>query len=104
MIGALSMLSRTFDDIAKTVMGVPLLSLLCVVCGGDARGQTPGQSDANPKELHGGIEIALRTVRAIALRVSISPEGDSTKIFSTDQITPSTPFPRDDKPSPEYIR
>src|SRR5262249_29428629 len=97
------MLSRKFDDITKNAMGVALLGLLCVVGGGDARGQTPGQPDANPKELHGGIEIALRTVRAIVLRVSISPEGDSTKIISSDQITPSTPFPRDDKPTPEYI-
>ena len=97
------MFSRKFDDITKNAMGVALLGLLCVVGGGDARGQTPGQPDANPKELHGGIEIALRTVRAIVLRVSISPEGDSTKIISSDQITPSTPFPRDDKPTPEYI-
>src|SRR5262245_1988851 len=104
MIGALSMLSRTFDDIAKNAMGTALLSLLCAVCGGAASGQTPSPSDPNPKELHGGIEIALRTVRAIALRVSISPEGDNIRILSSDQQTPSTPLLRDDKPSPEYIR
>ena len=98
------MLSRKFDDIAKNAMGVALLGLLCAVCGDDARGQTPNPSDPNPKELHGGIEIALRTVRAIALRVSISAEGDTTKIIGSDQLTLPTPFPRDDKPTPEYIR
>lgn len=98
------MLSRKFDDVAKNAMGVALLGLLCAVCGDDARGQTPNPSDPNPKELHGGIEIALRTVRAIALRVSISAEGDTTKIIGSDQLTPPTPFPRDDKPTPEYIR
>ena len=98
------MLSRKFDDVAKNAMGVALLVLLCAVCGDDARGQTPNPSDPNPKELHGGIEIALRTVRAIALRVSISAEGDTTKIIGSDQLTLPTPFPRDDKPTPEYIR
>src|SRR5262245_2812672 len=104
MIGALSMHSRTFEVIAKNAMGVALLSLLCAVCGGYARGQTPSQSDPATKELHGGIEIALRTVRAIALRVTISAEGDSTKVISTEQLTPSTPFPKDEKATPEYIR
>jgi hypothetical protein len=98
------MLSRTFDDVAKNAMGVALLTLLCAVCGGEARCQTPSQSDPNPKEMHGGIEIALRTVRAIVLRASISAEGDNIKIVSSDQLTPPTPLARDDKPSPEYIR
>src|SRR5262245_41968445 len=103
MIGALSMLSRTIENIAKNAMGVALLSLLCAFCGGDVRCQTPGPSDPNAKELHGGVEIGLRTVRAIALRASISPE-DSIRVVSSDQLTPSTPLARDDKPTPEYIR
>jgi len=98
------MLSRKFDGIAKNAMGAALLSLLSTVCGGDARCQSPSPSDSNPKELHGGIEIALRAVRAIALRVSTGVEGDNIKILGSDQLTPSTPFPRDDKPTPEYIR
>ena len=52
------MLSRKFDDVAKNAMGVALLSLLCVVYGDDARGQTPSPSDPNPKEMHGGIVTA----------------------------------------------
>ncbi|HEV2666612.1 MAG TPA: hypothetical protein VG324_16965, partial [Blastocatellia bacterium] len=84
-------------------IGIALLSLLGVVCGGDARCQTPPLPAADPKELHGGIELALRSVRAIALRVS-NAEGDNIKIINSDHLTPLTPFPRDDKPTPEYIR
>jgi len=98
------MLSRKFDGAARNAIGVALLSLLTIVCGGDVRCQSPTPSDSNPKELHGGIEVALREVRAIALRVSTSAEGDNIKILGSDRLTPSTPFPRDDKPTPEYIR
>lgn len=97
------MLSRTIDDIIKNAMGVALMILLCAVCDGDALCQTPGPSDSNSKEMHGGIEIALRTVRAIALRAAVTPE-DSIRIISSDQLTPSMPLPRDEKPTPEYIR
>jgi hypothetical protein len=99
------MLSRTPDGIAKLAIGMALLSLLSVVCGGDARCQTPAASAPDPKELHGGIEVALRSVRAIVLRVSTNAEGDNIpKILSSDQINPSTPFPKDDKPTSEYTR
>src|SRR5215813_10697465 len=82
-----------------------LLSLLNVVCGGDARCQTPGPPAPNPKELHGGIEVALRSVRAIVLRVPTDAEKDNVpKILNSDQLNPSTPFPKDDRPTPEYIR
>ncbi len=98
------MLSRKFDGFAKNAMGVALLSLLSMVGGGEARCQSPTPPDSNPKELHGGIEIALGTVRAIALRVPTGAEGDNIKILSSDQLTLSTPIPRDNKPTPEYIR
>ncbi len=93
--------SRTFDDIAKNLIGLVLLAL-CAVCSVDA--QTPAQPEPNPKELHGGIEIALRTIRAIALRVSITPEGDNIRVLNSDLLTPATPFPKDEKATPEYIR
>ena len=98
------MFSRKFDGVARNAMGVALLSLLSTVCGGDARCQSPPPSDSNPKELHGGIEVTLRAVRAIALRVSTGAEGENIKILGSDQLTPSIPFPRDDKPTPEYVR
>jgi len=98
------MLSRTLYGAAKMAIGMALLSLLNVVCAGDACCQTPGPPAPNPKELHGGIEVALRSVRAIVLRVPTNAEGDNVpKILSSEQINPSTPFPRDDKPTPEYI-
>lgn len=97
------MLSRILDGIAKMAIGLALVSLLGVVCG-DARCQTPTPSAYDPKELHGGIEVALRSVRAIVLRIPTNAEGDNIKILNSDHLTPSTPFPRDDKPTPEYIR
>ncbi|MGH9769065.1 MAG: hypothetical protein ACREAB_16680 [Blastocatellia bacterium] len=81
-----------------------LLSLLITVCGGDARRQSPGPSDFNPKELHGGIEIAPRIIRSIALRISNGAEGENIKILNSDQLIPSTPFPKDEKLTPEYLR
>src|SRR5262245_15196600 len=98
------MFSRKFDVVAKYALGVVLLGLWVTVCGGRAHGQLPGPADANPKELHGGIEIALNAVRAIALRVSTGAEGDNIKILSSDQITPTLALLKDDKPTPEYIR
>jgi len=98
------MLSRTPDGIAKMAIGMALMSLLSSVCGGVARCQTPPATSADPKELHGGIEIALRSVRAIALRVSTNAEGDNIRITYSEQINPSTPLPKDDKPTTEYIR
>lgn len=97
------MLSRTLSGAAKMAIGMALLSLFTVVCSGDARCQAPASPAPDPKELHGGIEVALKSVRAMTLRVSINAE-DSIKIVNSDQINPSTPFPKDDKPSPEYIR
>src|SRR5215510_2173027 len=97
--------SRTLYDAVKMAIGLALLSLLNLVCGGDARCQTPGPPAPNPKELHGGIEVSLRTVRAIVLRVPANPGGDNVpKITNTDQQNPSTAYPKDDKPTPEYIR
>ena len=61
-------------------------------------------STPDPKELHGGIEVALRSVRSIVLRVSTNSEVDNIKIISADQINPSTSFPKDDKLAPEYVR
>jgi hypothetical protein len=97
------MLSRTLYGAAKMAIGMALLSLFTVVCNGDARCQATASPAPDPKELHGGIEVALRSVRAMTLRVSNNAE-DSIKIISSDQINPSTPSPKDDKPSPEYIR
>src|SRR5262245_29072081 len=98
------MLSRTFDGIAKTASGMALLILLGAVCSGEALCQNPPPPDSDPKGMHGGIEIALRTVRAVALRVSTDTEGDNIpRIQGSDQIIPSTPFPRDEKLTPEYI-
>src|SRR6266511_3804418 len=97
--------SRTLYGAAKMTIGMALLSLLNLVCGGDARCQTPGPPAPNPKELHGGIEVSLRSVRAIVLRVPTDPAGDNVpKILNSDQLNPLTPFPKDEKPTPEYIR
>jgi hypothetical protein len=98
------MLSRTLYGAAKMAIGLAFMILLSVGCGSEARCQTPAPPAPNPKELHGGIEVALRSVRAIVLRVSTNPEGDNIKIISADQITLSTSIPKDDKPAPEYIR
>lgn len=96
------MLSRTLDGIAKMAIRIALLGLFGVICG-DARCQTPVSSASRPKELYGGIEIALRAVRVIALSVSTGADGD-IDIAHSDQIIPSTPFPREEKLTPEYLR
>src|SRR5262245_45318235 len=98
------MLSRTLYGAAKMAIGMAFMILLSVGCGSEARGQTPAPSAPDPKEMHGGIEVALRSVRAIVLRVPTSTEGDNIKIVGNDQINPSTSFPKDGKPTPEYIR
>jgi hypothetical protein len=98
------MLSRTHYGAAKMAIGTAFMILLSVGCGSEARSQTPPPPAPDPKEMHGGIEVALRSVRAIVLRVSTNPEGDNIKIVNADQYTPSTSFPKDDKPAPEYVR
>ncbi|HEY8459691.1 MAG TPA: hypothetical protein VIM99_04880 [Blastocatellia bacterium] len=98
------MLTRTLDGIAKTAIGMTLLIVLYAVCNSEARCQTSISPAFDPKELHGGIEIALRAVRAVALRVSTGPDGDSVhSIQGSDQILPSAPFPIDENLTPEYI-
>jgi len=98
------MLSRTIDGIAKTANGMALLILFSAVYTGAALCQIPASPASDPKELHGGIEVAIRAVRAVALRVSTGTDGDNTpSIQGSDQIIPSTPFPRDEKLTPEYI-
>jgi hypothetical protein len=98
------MLSRTFDGIAKTAIGLAILILLSAAFSGDARCQTPVSPASDSKELHGGIEIALRAVRAVALRISTDASGDNIPtIQGSDQIIPTTPFPRDEKLTTEYI-
>jgi hypothetical protein len=85
-----------------------LLSLLITVGGDDARCQISNTSNSNPNvnlaELHGGIEITPRVVRAIGLRISNGAEGDNIKVLYYDQSVPTTPFPREAKFPPEYIR
>jgi hypothetical protein len=103
-IQELSMFARKLDSIIKYMVVMSLLGLLGVVCGVDARCQSPGQTVSNQKELYGGIEIALRTVRLIAMRVPLSPGEENIRILDSDQLIPSTAFPKDDKPTPEYIR
>ena len=98
------MLSRTLDSIPKMAIGLSLLSVLCALCAGDARCQTSVSTAADPKELHGGIEITLQAVRAIVLRVSTDANGENIGIQGSDQIIPSPSLPRDEKLSPEYIR
>jgi hypothetical protein len=98
------MLSRTLNGAAKMTIGMAFMILLSVGCSSEARCQTSAPPAPDPKELHGGIEVGLRSVRWIVLRVSTNPEGDNIKIVSADQINPSTPLPKDDKPAPEYIR
>jgi hypothetical protein len=85
-----------------------LLSILITVGGDDVRCQTSNTSNSNPTvnlaELHGGIEITPRVVRAIGLRISNGSEGDNIKVLYYDQSVPTTPFPREAKFPPEYIR
>jgi len=81
-----------------------LLFILSFVCGADARCQSSSPSDVNPNELHGGIEIAPRTIRVIALRISNGADGDNIKILSSEQVTLITPAPKDEKLAPEHIR
>lgn len=85
-----------------------LLSLLVIVGGGDARGQISNAPNATPNvnlaELHGGIEITPRVIRAIGLRISNGNEGDNIKVLYYDQLVPTTAFPREAKFPPEYIR
>ncbi|MGH9751223.1 MAG: hypothetical protein ACREA2_00425 [Blastocatellia bacterium] len=98
------MLSRTLNGIAKMTVGMALLSMVSVICGGNVQCQTPTSPSPDPKEMHGGIEIALRVVRSIAIRVSTSSDGEKISIEDSDQDIPSTPFPRGEKLTPEYIR
>jgi hypothetical protein len=95
------MLSRIFDSIATRAISMALLILLSVCYNVEARCQTQAAPAIDPKELHGGIEIALRAVRAIALRVSNAADGEMS-ILGSDQIISSKPFPKDEKS--EYIR
>ena len=85
-----------------------LLSLLIIVGGGDARCQISNTPNSTPNvnltELHGGIEITPRVVRAIGLRISNGNEGDNIKVLYYDQLIPSAAFPREAKFPPEYIR
>jgi hypothetical protein len=98
------MLTRTLDGIAKTAIGMTLLIMLCAACSGDVRCQTPVPPASDSKELYGGIEIALRAVRSVALRVSTSADGENVPtIQGSDQIIPSTPFPTDEDLTPEYV-
>jgi hypothetical protein len=97
--------SQTLYGAAKMAIGMAFLSLLNLVCGGRALCQTPGPPAPNPKELHGGIEVSLRSVRVIVLRVPTAAEKDNVpKIINFDQQSPSSPFPKDDRPTPDYIR
>lgn len=98
------MLARTFDGIAKTAISMALLIMLSAVYSGDARCQTPAPTASDSKELHGGIEITPRAVRAVALRVSVVADGDTIpSIQGSDQILLSTPLPTDGILTPEYI-
>ncbi|HEY6402319.1 MAG TPA: hypothetical protein VI479_12975 [Blastocatellia bacterium] len=98
------MLTRTLDGIAKKAIGMTFLIMLCAACSGDVRCQNPVPPASDSKELYGGIEIALRAVRAVALRVSTSADGDNIPtIQGSDQIIPSTPFSRDEDLTTEYI-
>ncbi|MGH9834836.1 MAG: hypothetical protein ACREBD_11665 [Blastocatellia bacterium] len=85
-----------------------LLSLLITVGGGKARCQVSNAPNVTPNvnltELHGGIEITPRVIRAIALRIWTSNEGDNIKVLYYDQLIPSAAFPREAKFPPEYIR
>jgi hypothetical protein len=56
------------------------------------------------RELHGGIEVAQKAVRVIALRISHEDEGYNVKILYSDSVTPSRSYPQDGKLSPDYTR
>jgi hypothetical protein len=80
------------------------LCLLLFVWEGEDRCQTPGGSNPNSMELHGGIEISPRIIRVIALRISNRADGENVQILHSDQIAPSIPIPTDERLTPEYIR
>ncbi len=98
------MLSRRIGSMPKMAIGLALLSLTILTYGARVHCQTGASPAPNPKELHGGIEIALRAVRAIVLRVSTNADGENISVQGSDQAIPSTPFPRDEKLTSEYIR
>ncbi len=96
---------------AKVVQNCLASVCLCALCGWFASASVVWSdlddsldSDVNPNELYGGLEIAPGIIRAIALSISNDADGDNIKILGSDQITPSIPFSRDEKFTPEYIR
>jgi hypothetical protein len=94
----------TIANVRTAVRLTLLLSLLGFVGAVEVRGQAPGPSAPNPAELHGGIEISPRIIRAIALRISNGADGENIKILNSEQATPSIPFPVDARLTLEYIR
>jgi hypothetical protein len=80
-----------------------ILSVL-IACHSTIFAQQAKALKPDSRELHGGIEVAPKVVRVIALRISNEDESDNVKILYSDSVTPSTPYPQDGKLSPDYIR
>jgi hypothetical protein len=62
----------------------------------------PASSQTDPSELHGGIELSPRVVRAIAVQI---PAGGNIKVLFSYSLPLTTPsYVKDGKLTPEYIR
>src|SRR5262245_55163528 len=72
-------------------------------------GQTGGQGILTDKipvtELHGGIELSPRVVRAIALRIAENDDSNSLQVlFSYSQAITTPSYSKEGRLTPEYIR
>ncbi|MGH9841969.1 MAG: hypothetical protein ACREEM_24700, partial [Blastocatellia bacterium] len=74
------------------------------VCGQTASQPVPSER-IPPPELHGGIEISPRVVRAIALRIAESAEGNNIKVLFSYSLPLTSPvLSKDGRLTPDYIR
>ncbi len=81
-----------------------LLNTVLIICQAEVLCQQRNPPVFNPNEMHGGIEIAPRMVRAIALRISNGEEGYNIKVLHYDQAALLTAPSGDAKLSAENIR
>ena len=82
---------------------IPLLSAI-LLSGALAFSQSnkPASGQPDPSELHGGIELSPRVVRAVAVQI---PAGGNIKVLFSYSLPLTTPsYVKDGKLTPEYIQ
>lgn len=74
---------------------------LCAASGAQAQPARATQPRAT--ELHAGLEVGNRVIRAIALSIANGDEGYNIKVLYSESIIPTTPYPKTPQFTPEYI-